>query len=711
MSLFTRSLRICFSLFSVCALLLFAQGAYNNLFEFGRNTSFLDWVQGIGLFGALVAFALLYLHFIFNNQENKQIQNIALWTILIVSCARLLWVLTIDAQFVGDFKAYWGCALTTSLGWGDVPRGLGCRGVYLLRTLLYTLPITSIVGNKTWVLELVNVGLIALGSTILYFVLARALSVRIAAIGLLVIHLNPDLWYMATLSSPDVVGFFWLCCLLLCASWIDPCLSKSISRTGNFSLLGKGLSLGVPLFFLYFQGSYFLPACLALASYTLFRPLLESLQHNNLSKTKTNDQLPPFSSFLKAILKNAAVLVVLPFLSFSALESSFWHVATIDKPENSISQLAYFTASDVHRENRYYQMKPWRYDYFPQIPEKSQKDFALRKLIHEFTGDPFEYLSFLARKNTLLTSAIDYHHYARHPAKDPWVGRVNDHMREAQTIAINLLTAVFYLLALLRLFLWPALPFRSLELLIILFSLACYGPILLLAEVTARYDFFLIFCLTIFSATTLDRLKITKKSLLSLRLLKCTATNILSGALTLAILVATYVYAARFIQTHYTPLEDLTIFTTSESPTGKLKFQHVKAGHFAKKNFKQALLAPSRGLDIPPKTLFGMKASFPGQSHSVEKVQFFLTRGYPRASYQPWFDSDFFYVAFLNGKRVKRGSLNSLLVDFVQVRKPNIPAGEPIQLEVYVKNRRPIKRITTSMSRNPLIGVEFVHID
>ncbi|MCB0332466.1 MAG: hypothetical protein KDD55_03135, partial [Bdellovibrionales bacterium] len=245
---------------------------------------------------------------------------------------------------------------------------------------------------------------------------------------------------------------------------------------------------------------------------------------------------------------------------------------------------------------------------------------------------------------------------------------------------------------------------------IILLSLASYGPILLLTEAQARYDFVLVFVFALFAGRTVLLLHESLQRKFPFEFIRETSRPIVLGSISLGVLLGAFYLSASALQHYWKPLQNVTTFDVAESAPQHVRFSTFLKGTLTAKDFKKAMVSPPAGGPLRRKSMFGIEATFPPLTAPLKKVQFFLTKGNTKPNYNPWFAGDFYYVVLLNGEKITSGRINQLFVSFVESESLHIPAGTPIHIQVLLRNKHEIERITTPMLRNPLLSLEYLNL-
>jgi len=451
---------------------------------------------------AILGFSVIYLTILYRTKRDSRIHLIALLFIAVTLVCRTLWVRYFDAQQVSDFLTYWDvgrsivvdgvAAQSALLALSDLP------GVYFLRSIFYTAPIQYIFGDSQQWLEIVNVFLVTLAMLVFYDFGRRLFSPRVAAGALLLFFWNPDIWYGVTLANHDIVflpGFAGLC-------WVVHRLDTKL-HDRRFVLAPAVLlsvAVGLLIFVLDVQRGFGRPSWVALIlllAYYLYdhhRQRIASLADGiRLACTPSKDLLRKGVLFL-------LVLLLIPLGMYELCRSAFVRSTGIWSESDYVT---YFSAKDVLGSDRWAEMRLWRTEYSPQLPEDIRTEFSVRKLTSEFFTDPAETGRHLLRKNAVLADPGGTLGFSSRPAIDPWVGRTNSETVPMQRELHQLLAAILFFLLFLRLLLHPLFPLRRGVFFLVFFTAFFYLLILLFSEAQPRYNLFTVFLTSLMVAQLL----------------------------------------------------------------------------------------------------------------------------------------------------------------------------------------------------------------
>ncbi|MCB0339721.1 MAG: hypothetical protein KDD53_08955, partial [Bdellovibrionales bacterium] len=592
-----------------------------------------------------------------------------------------------------DFRAYYRCGLKIA------EEGFladGCRGPYLLRAISYTLPIQFLFGNSHLAFELVNVFLLSLSSWLFFLFLRNCASAHIAAIGLVFFNLSPDLWYMMTLTSQDVVGTFWLSLIFYALSRLTALLPTT-KTSGLRSPILWSVLIGIGLFFLYLQQSYYLFILVSLVLFTIYLGVRASFPQ--CFSVSSNSTTSPARQMTLALVFCCA----LPF----AIASSGQKVLKANFTERQLGNsnfLRYVSAMDVTGANRHYQMMAWRLSYYPKIPVELQNKIALKKLLHEISADPFEWLNHLIRKNYVLALPNGYLNFSVRPASDPGVGRVNSDWRACQIFLVYFITFSICVLAALSVLLGLNRVTSPPELFLYIFSLLNYCAILFLTESQARYDVFLVFPFSFLAASSISKcLKIEEKELSNGIL--ANLRGILFGTFGLSIALVLIYASVSLIRN-----SDLTLKNQSGfKETPQTGAPDVLTPRFLHNNFKRLVVAYPGHQEIRPGSIISVEKSFVTNSNQLRYLRFFVSNAQISNKFSPWEAADLETRVFVNDRLVGEVRLNTLNVaQFFEISDSEILKGPNLNIRFEVENHALIDPIEGKKLDYGMAALEYI---
>jgi hypothetical protein len=680
----------------------------------------------------ILLISLIALAFILGCKDEKRLCRIGLIIILFSMLCRLAWIFTFDSYQVNDFGSYINCS-AEAVATGKPSSTEFFADLFWKRSAFYTYPVLLLFGKSLPAIKLVNVVLTTLTSFVFFRLGIALLGTRLAAIGLLFFIWQPDLWYSMTLASPDIPGMFWLAVFFwICAALQHRAIGLDVSRWTWVQLASVSILLGASIFFLDFTRSYHFAAILALGGYV-------ALESMNVFLTKPRSGgdrvqlmgkmgLPGVSALkrFQAVAVLAILWLALPLGTYFALNRAFWVVWKVPPGFSRSDMICDITTMEVLGTSTFEEVKDWSALQCPKVNSDERNAYALRKLLHDLTHDPREFFRYLQRKNRDLGLADDYVEWSTYRQPEPsdatftQVKHVNSKHVPEQRRAIAVGHAIVLALVLWRMFLYPHLPFRRQEWIVILFSGCFYALILLLLESQPRYDIFLTFLLSLMAAQSLDDI--------CRRMFRKTADADTSpaasryqlyagGALLIAILVGVYWGGSLAIRDSFFTLRDQSGFT--RVPTGQLpaelKFSSLVSPVFVKNNHKELTLGYAPGLMVEASSIMAAQRTFTVREEAAHHLRFFIsvsvTTNEPYESKIDWTDTDLECLVAVNGKIVVREKLNRINRGNLYVSlspRDGIVFTPRTTLQFIIRNPSRIESV--GADRAPVAALEYIDL-
>lgn len=665
----------------------------------------------------VVAVSLISIWLIFRDDNETYLTKVALAIIAFSLLCRLVWISCFDSYQVSDFGMYLNYATDSA---SDLFR----------RSAFYTYPLVLLFGKSLLALKVTNVLLVTLMTWIFFLAGRLVVGTRVAAISLLFFIWDPDLWYSVNVASHDIPGLFWLAvffylCALLQRRLLD------ISRRWTSSLY-VSLCLGASIFFLRAAHSYHYGAIIALAFYSTIHAAF-ILFPRTAEQPKLFSFHPPilfpqsvfFHQRFKLACIHTTLLLVLPFCTYRFTEMEIWKAFSL-KPDLIGSDLTcYVTATDVLGTSSYEQIENW-YDYqCPQIDQNERQAFAIRKLLHEITHDPREYLLHLERKNRVLAMPNAYLEWSTQPAYESWdsthdqVKRVNLFRLDAQNASVSIVYAFLLLLVICRVLLYPRLPTKPTEAIPLVFSAAYYGVFLFLLESQPRYNVFMIFAFSWMAARALDylnRWQIIRRVEETPRYTPTLTQMYAGGIIFIALIVGAFGGVSRLIADTSFTLRDQTGF--APVPPSKLMAQFRACPEvtpvFVRNNFKQLMIGYPVGTAVKPNSIMVVQHTFAIKRRPSHHLRFFLStyavRNQAFLDKVTWKDTNIEYFLAVNGLLLRAGKVNDIPDNLYLSFHPddNLVFTPRMTLQLILRNTAEIKKV--GPTRGPVVSLEYIDL-
>lgn len=674
---------------------------------------------------ASVSLSAIFL--IFRCKDDKAISRVALGLLAVSVLARLIWVLIFDSYQINDFGYYLQCGADV-VRTGSPAGSHFCDGPYWKRTVFYTLPIVRLFGTSLLAIKLVNVTLASLTAWFFYLGCKILFDARTAALALVFVVWNPDLWYSMTLASHDITGLFWLAIFYYFCALLQRRLTAP-SAPGA-ALLTISLCLGVTLFFLEFSRSYHDGAIFALVLYTITHAGLILIGRQGAAGSVDASAFA-FSRGagarvrIKAALVHAAFLLLIPLAVYRLAGAGFWAVSPVQPGHGETGLTCYLSVMDVLGTSDYEEINNWYERQCPLIPGNEKTIFAVRKVLHDVTHDPREFLRHVERKNRVLGAATDYIEWATYTAYEPWdttynqVRRVNLRHINEQYRMVSIAEIVVLMLVLWRLVLFTRIPFRLGEVIPFSFSAFYFLLFLFLVESQPRYDIFLVFPFSWMAAQAILDLRrrfMGESAPAGSRSGLSSARVLFSGAAILAILTGVYWGLAGLIADGRLTLRDQSGF--SQVPPDQIvpaagKHPQV-APVFVRNNHKQVMLAYPPGITVQKDTVIAVQRVFKVAERPDHHLRFFISnysvREEPFDQQITWEDTDLEYLLSVNGKVIAAGSINDIRDNayFSLSEKDGIVFTPTVTIQLVIRNNDRIEKVEPK--RGPILSLEYIDL-
>ncbi len=662
-----------------------------------------------------VAVTLIFAYrLIFRSGDETYVTRVALAIVLLSLVLRLIWIFAVDSYQVNDFGEYLNNATDkTDTLWR--------------RTAFYTYPLILIFGKSLLALKITNV-LLATATTWFFFLAGRiVVGIRAAALALPFFMWNPNLWYSMTLASHDIPGLFWLAVFF----YLSVLLQRRLWAGSKSWLCNLGISLfiGVSIFFVGAVRSYEHGAIISLAACAVVqsaRVIFPGISRQNLSPGMPGGpapQRPAIVHRLKYAIFHLILLFLIPVTVYRVADVQVWKAFHAESNDVWPGLACYLTATNVLGTSEYEEITNWYEQQCPLIKKNEQSEFAFRKLMHEITYSPSEYLLHVERKNRVLSRADAYLGWSTGTEFETWdathdqVKRINRFNYNAQQGAVALANALLFLLVFWRVLLCASRPFRPAAIVPAVFSVTYYGMFLFLLENQARYSIFLIFIFSWMAAEALEHLH-QKGCGNSLLPVSPPAFKRLygMGLLILAAATAAFMLASSLIAESSLTLRDQQGFT--EARPGDILGQTNGAAEvtpvFVTNNFKQLIVSYPLGGGIPPGSTMAVQRTFTVTERPHHHLRFFLSTDTVRDGiFQDTInceDANIEYYIAVNRRLIASGRLNDISGNkyFSFDSAHDSIFSSRMTLQLVLRNLSGIPSIDSN--RGPVLALEYVDL-
>ena len=640
--------------------------------------------------------------------DERRVRHVALAILAFSFLSRVVWVSLFDAYQTDDWGRYVRGALY-ALATGHPERSPFCRGVFWTRIVANTLLPVWLFGPSLWAIKAINVLATTLTAWLWFETGAVVVGARVAALSLLFLAWQPDLWYAMNLASHDVLGMLWLAlALFLVARLWRACSADDGARPG-WSRLALSVGLGLTLAVAGWSRGFDFGLLVALGAGALVE-----------GARRWRAREGPHAR-LRFAGTPTALLFALPLLVWLGANRLFW-LHTQERAALSVDVACWASTIDVQGSSRWHETVDWWRDQCPRLPREQHWSFPARKVLHELTSDPVEYVRYVQRKNRIYALVGDYVQWAGALVPDPgdptagqvrWIDalRVNE-----QSCAATICQMALLLLVIGRVLLYPRVSVRPAAWPTLAFSAFLYGLLLALLEAQGRYDVFLILPFSWMAAELLCFTSARARAELPPPAATSRARLYALGTAGLAVLLAGYWGAARLLADSSLTLRDQRGFAESRGalPLPELDGAVRVAPRFYLESSKRLALGYPTGASVPAGSVVAVERTFAVAPRPGHHLRFFLStldaRRYPWQEYSAWENRDFELTAAADQRVLWHGTLDELGDDrYVSLEAPPDFSFEPqVTLRLVLRNRAPIPWVDEDA--RPLVLLEYVDL-
>jgi hypothetical protein len=565
-------------------------------------------------------------------------------------------------------------------------------------------------GPSLWAIKGINVAATTLMGWLWFETGVTVVGARVAALSLLFLAWQPDLWYAVNLASHDVLGMLWLTlALFLAARLWRACTLAGAARPGR-STPALSAALGLTIAVAGWSRGFDTALLVALGA----GALAEGARRLRAQEGRLSDRL-------RSAGTPAGLLLALPLLVWLGANQLFW-LHTPERAALSVDVACWASTIDVQGSSRWHETVDWWRDQCPLLPREQHWSFPARKVLHEMTSDPAEYVRYMQRKNRIYALVGDYVQWAGAVAPDPgdptagqvrWIDAlwINEQSCAATACEVGLL-----LLVLGRVLLYPRVSFRPAVWPTVAFSAFLYALLLALLECQGRYDVFLILPFSWMAAELLCFTSPRARAELPPPAATGRARLYALGTAALAALVVGYWSAARLLADGPLTLRDQRGFAESRGvlPLPELdRAERVPPRLYLESSKRLALGYPATA-SVPAGSVVAVEKTFAVAARPRHHLRLFLStrdaRSYPWQQFSPWKNRDFELWVAADQRVLWHGTLDELGDDrYVSLEAPpDVSFAPRVRLLLILRNRVAIGWVDEDA--RPLVLLEYVDL-
>lgn len=461
----------------------------------------------VGIIGGLSVALSVYVKIVNRQSSDRGITRVALLIIGTVLVLKIVWSWNVNSVQIGDYGIYWKYGKTMAQGsWGDLAGASPLQEILVDRAFLFTFPAAYLGAGNPVAIKIMNLILECGALYLLYVFASNIFNRRVAAISLPFLAIYPDLWFGVTLAMHDIPAHFWLVLFFLLfestrralvpleAGGFQP---KKFGRVALFAM-----AAGLVASILEVQRSYGPILVGAIVLYAVYIIL------NFKTRDFAFEDQPETRGFPSRRLMTKIIVIMFIILAmFGATSSLKAWIREMAGPFDRDSIVGYVTSVESESDAKWNEMHPWRWQYYPAVPDKEKCELGIRKVIYEKLASPAAFWRHLVRKDREI-SGSDFGMVQALGGSDgdyfPKWSRI--HNLYLNRFLCGAATLVLIGFSLMRLLLLPALPVAAGEIMPLLFCSAGMAILLGLSEAVAPYDMFLAFPLAWSAGLTIAHL-------------------------------------------------------------------------------------------------------------------------------------------------------------------------------------------------------------
>jgi hypothetical protein len=641
--------------------------------------------------------------------DERRARHVAIGILAFSLVSRVVWVSVFDAYQTDDWGRYLRGAVD-ALATGHPEWSPFCRGVFWTRIVANTLLPVWLFGPSLWAVKGINVLATTLTSWLWFETGVTVVGARVAALSLLFLAWQPDLWYAVNLASHDVMGMLWLTLALFLAARLWRACTRAGAARPRRSALALSVALGLTIAVAGWSRGFDAALLVALGG----GALVEGARRLRVREDGLGDGL-------RSAGTPAGLLFALPLLVWLVANQLFW-LHTRERDALSLDVACVASTIDVQGSSRWHETVGWWRDQCPRLPPEQHWRFPARKVLHEMTSDPAAYVRYLQRKNRIFALVGDYVQWAGAVAPDPgdptagqvrWIDAL---WINQQSCAATAGEVVLLLLVLGRVLLYPRVSIRPAAWPTLAFSACLYALLLALLEAQGRYDLFLILPFSWMAGELLSSTTARTRAELPPPAPTGRARLYALGTAALAGLLVGYWSAARLLADGPLTLRDQRGFAESRGalPLPELDQSPRVLPRLYLDSSKRLALGYPSGASVPAGSVVAVERTFAVAARPRHHLRFFLStsdaRGYPWQEGSGWRNGDFELVVAANERVLWHGTLDQLGDDlYVSLEAPPGSSFEPqVRLRLVLLNRVGIGWVDEDAP--PVVLLEYIDL-
>jgi hypothetical protein len=283
---------------------------------------------------------------------------------------KALWLTQVTTLQCSDYGIYWSYGQSMAAGdWDKLNSESPLSLVLIRRSWAWCSWIAKVFGSTATSLKLANF-LLQIATAILFsWHVKHRFGNSVMAGAMVAFLLYPESWFSSTIASHDLPALFWFTVLTIAVDLLQQRLLNPIS-TYRFwlSLFWRACAVGTTIAILNIQRDFGIFSLLALS--------LMSAGWITLSIREPKEFLR------RAVLAATAASVVMIACSIAGKTLEYQIRSRYSTLQN-LSTLAFITSVESRGRPSWDQMQPWRFLYYPAIPDSEKFAFTVSKLSHE----------------------------------------------------------------------------------------------------------------------------------------------------------------------------------------------------------------------------------------------------------------------------------------------------------------------------------------
>jgi hypothetical protein len=479
---------------------------------------------------------------------NLTTQQITILTLFALLISRYLLSGAFPSLQSGDYGTYERLGnLIIDEKWDEVNNGFYLDRLYAERALLFGAPVAYMSKFIAFAPHLINFGLIATISILLFRIVSKQYGQLAASITAIAFNIHPDILFGGHLCRHDNPSLLYLTIILLLLSTLKERLwhSTHVSLKLAAGLIPTIVFIGLLFGLIEIQRSY-MPFLLITSMIVLLNPFEAAS-----SFFSSRDRIP---SAVLRVISACIVTICISAVGIFLVTSIRGYLTKKAGQFTTRSLLDNLCALETTKAGDWQSIHGWLANYPIAIPLKNKVEFARRKLLYEkFTQYKHlpSHLSQKAGSIVGIRSAIRMSGAQQQYEQFPYVFFVP--YSSAKYAFGFCSTLVLLLLALFRCFNISQLPAKSFEAVFFTFSLVFILVVLFLSESAEQYDLFLAIPLAINAGIVLSPLLQTingncKKTSIQRTFLEFDFIRYLvPGIVALSVTITTYYCIANYI--------------------------------------------------------------------------------------------------------------------------------------------------------------------